>query len=123
MWRVIESVVPMLDSDALLPNERFELLSRLAQAKGSTDLYEKAFSAAGSLEGDERLQSMMKLLDDIDYEIESTNAGIGVEDEPDEEEVDAADTVNDGDREQPSQTQLPPQPPAPTNSELGSPVA
>ena len=68
---ILDSIVPLMDSDSLQPLDRFRLLSRLAQAQGKPELYEKAFAAAGHLEGDQRLESFMSLLDDVDYEIDS----------------------------------------------------
>jgi hypothetical protein len=68
---ILDSIVPLMDSDALQPLDRFKLLSRLAQAQGKPEFYEKAFEAASRLEGDVRLQSFMSLLDDVDYEIDT----------------------------------------------------
>lgn len=68
---IIESIVPLLDSDTLQPLERFNLLSRLAQAQGKVELYEKAFNVAQSLDVNDRLQPFMSLLDDVDYEIDA----------------------------------------------------
>ena len=68
---ILDSIVPLMDSDSLQPMDRFRLLSRLAQAQGKPELYEKAFAAAGRLEGDQKLESYMSLLDDVDYEIDS----------------------------------------------------
>lgn len=68
---ILDSIVPLMDSDSLQPMDRFRLLSRLAQAQGKPELYEKAFAAASKLEGDQKLESYMSLLDDVDYEIDS----------------------------------------------------
>lgn len=68
---ILDSIVPLMDSDSLQPMDRFRLLSRLAQAQGKPELYEKAFAAANKLEGDQKLESYMSLLDDVDYEIDS----------------------------------------------------
>lgn len=68
---ILDSIVPLMDSDSLQPMDRFRLLSRLAQAQGRPELYEKAFAAASKLDGDQKLESYMSLLDDVDYEIDS----------------------------------------------------
>lgn len=72
---IIDNIVPLLDSESLEPLERFKLLSRLAQAQGKATLYEKAFNVASSLGEEERLQSYMTLLDDVDYEIDNAASG------------------------------------------------
>lgn len=89
---ILDSIVPLMDSGSLQPLDRFRLLSRLAQAQGRPEFYEKAFEAASRLEGDDRLQSYMSLLDDVDYEI---------------------DTAVGGEAEATQQPQLPPEQPAP----------
>ncbi|HEU4715427.1 MAG TPA: hypothetical protein VFS14_01200 [Candidatus Saccharimonadales bacterium] len=68
---ILDNLVPLMDSNSLEPMDRFRLLSRLAQAQGKPEFYEKAFEAASRLEGDDKLQSYMSLLDDVDYEIDT----------------------------------------------------
>jgi predicted component of type VI protein secretion system len=70
---ILESIVPLMDSETLEPQERFTLLSQLAQAQGTVEMYEKAFRAAQALEQDDKLKSFMSLLDDVDYEIETVS--------------------------------------------------
>jgi len=72
---ILDSIVPLMDSESLQPMDRFRLLSRLAQAQGRPEFYEKAFEAASRLEGDDKLQSYMSLLDDVDYEIDTAVSG------------------------------------------------
>lgn len=72
---ILDNLVPLMDSNSLEPMDRFRLLSRLAQAQGKPEFYEKAFEAASRLEGDDKLQSYMSLLDDVDYEIDTAVSG------------------------------------------------
>lgn len=71
---ILENIVPLLDNESLEPSERFTLFSRLAQAQGSIEYYQKAFDAARALGEEDKLQSFMALLDDVDFEIDNSNS-------------------------------------------------
>jgi hypothetical protein len=71
---ILENIVPLLDNDSLEPSERFTLYSRLAQAQGSIEYYQKAFDAARALGEEDKLQSFMALLDEVDFEIDNSNS-------------------------------------------------
>jgi hypothetical protein len=77
--RIVEQIIPMLDSKDLSPSDRFELASQLAQVRGSFDLYEKAFNAAQELGSDTKLNALMDLLGDVDIEIQDRNEGDDVD--------------------------------------------
>lgn len=69
---ILKDMIPLLDNPSLDPTERFTLFSRLAQAQGSVEYYKKAYEAALALGDDIKLQSFMRLLDDIDFEIDNS---------------------------------------------------
>jgi hypothetical protein len=71
---ILENIIPLLDNNSLEPSERFTLFSRLAQAQGSIEYYQKAFDAARALSEEDKLQSFMTLLDDVDFEIDNSNS-------------------------------------------------
>jgi hypothetical protein len=72
---VFEGIMPLLDQSDIDPSERFELYSRLAQSRGTLDLYEKAFRAAQALEqGSDKLRAYLDLLADIDEELQSDSS-------------------------------------------------
>lgn len=68
--QILEQAIPLLETADISPEDKFRLSIQVAQAKGSVDLYHKAFQAAqGVAEGGERLQAYLELLDDIDFVI------------------------------------------------------
>jgi len=69
--QIFEQLVPLLDSEGIDPNERFQLSLRVAQLKGDLHLYEKAFHAAQAMGGNsDKLQAYLDLLGDVDMEIQ-----------------------------------------------------
>ena len=64
--KIIQSVVPLADTGTLDPQDRFELLIRLAEVQPSVDLYEKAFQLALEFEDENKLDALMTLLGDVD---------------------------------------------------------
>ena len=68
--QVFEQILPLLDSDEIPAEDRFELSLQAAQLRGTLDLYQKAFKAAQSLETSRKMSAFMDLLGDIDAEIQ-----------------------------------------------------
>ena len=67
---IIQSITPLMDDASMDPSERFSILSRLAQTQGSLEYYQKAFDVAQQLDQEEKLRSLLSLLNDVDFEID-----------------------------------------------------
>ena len=68
---IIEKITPLLDGENLAPEDRFSLIIRLAQTQGSYELYEKAYKIADRIESEDgRLNAYMRLLDDVESELD-----------------------------------------------------
>lgn len=68
---IIEQIIPLLDSDEVGAEDKFELMIQLARVRGTLDLYERAFRAVPKMEAEsDKLRAYMDLLGDIDEEIQ-----------------------------------------------------
>lgn len=67
--RVLSDVIPLVLDSQEDGSNRFGLLLRIIQAgNASSDIYDKAYEAAKSIEDkDEQLNSLLSLLDEIDF--------------------------------------------------------
>ena len=68
--QILDQAVPLLDEADMPLEDRFHLSLQAAQARSSLELYEKAFSLAGQLEGRGKLDAYLDLLSDVDFMIE-----------------------------------------------------
>lgn len=92
--QILGDIVPLvLDStdDGL---DRFSLLLRIIQAgNASGEVYRRAYESAKKIEAtDDRLEALMSLLDEVDFD---TNRSIGSQDAIEENGSSQQDTVND----------------------------
>lgn len=69
--KVLEDVMPLVVDNAQNGADRFSLLLRVIQAgNASNELYMRAYESAKSIEdGNDRLESLLALLDEIDFDI------------------------------------------------------
>ena len=67
---ILEQTMPLLNTDDIPADERFRLMLQLAQSKGTTEVYKKAFEIAEKLEGDAKLDAYLELMASIDATVE-----------------------------------------------------
>lgn len=70
--QILEQTIPLLDTDSISADERFRLLLQLAQARGSYELYAKAFAIAQDMEGEDKLEAYLELLAQVDSKIQDS---------------------------------------------------
>ena len=90
--RIIDDVVPLAVDNVGDSPDRFELLLRLIQAGNtSSAVYQKAYDAAKTIEDkDDKLNALMALVDEIDFELQAEDAPAPSESEPDTQPTDPA---------------------------------
>lgn len=71
--RILEDVVPLAVDSVDNSPDRFELLLRIVQSgNASANVYQKAYDTARAIEDkDEKLDALMSLVDEIDFELQS----------------------------------------------------
>lgn len=80
---IFNDVLPLIDSGSLEAGERYDLYSRLAQSRGKSELYEKAYQAAKEIgDADEKLRAYLDLLGEVDFEIQTKSDEPEVAPEP-----------------------------------------
>lgn len=67
---IVEKVIPLIDSDTLEPQDRFELALQIAEMRGEVDMYHKAYGIAQDItDRDDQLRSYLDLLGSVDAEL------------------------------------------------------
>lgn len=67
---IVEKVIPLIDSDTLEPQDRFELALQIAEMRGEADMYHKAYGIAQDItDRDDQLRSYLDLLSSVDAEL------------------------------------------------------
>jgi len=69
--KILQDIVPLVLDNAQNGADRFDLLLRIIQAgNASGELYSRAYESAKSIEGgDDRLEALLSLLDEIDLDV------------------------------------------------------
>jgi hypothetical protein len=68
--QVLEQIIPLLDNANIPIRDRFTLISQMARAKKSPELYEKAFHIAEGMDNDIKLNAYLDLIAAIDGSIQ-----------------------------------------------------
>lgn|GEM_PF-5940421 len=71
--RVLEQIIPLLDTSDATPDEKFELTLQLAGTKGTPDLYQKAFDIVQNMAQDQKLEAYTALLEHIESAVQGND--------------------------------------------------
>lgn len=96
--KIIDQMIPLLDSDTLAADDRFSLLSQVARLRGSLDLYERAFKATDALDADRKVRALLDLLSDVDIEIQDRNSAAEASQSRTQENAHKADEANESEQ-------------------------
>lgn len=94
--KILGEVMPLTMESIGNPSDRFSLLIRIIQS-GEADggLYGRAYDAARSIEDNElKINALMMLLDEVDFEIQSFDSGGVVAADSEGVDSEAADSAN-----------------------------
>lgn len=73
--RVLEEIVPLLETSGAPAEERLQVALQIASVTGKTDMYGKAFEIAQSIESEDKLDIYFDLLARIDAAIQNESEG------------------------------------------------
>lgn len=75
--RILEQMLPLLETSSAPAEERFQLAMQLAGTKGTPDFYQKAFDIAQGIEGEGKLNAYFDLLARVDAQLQSSMGDAG----------------------------------------------
>lgn len=82
---ILAQAIPLLDSDSVPPEDRFQLSMQMAEMQGTPEALARAFKVATQLNDTDKMGALLRLLGEVDYALQLNTPGETTEESASEE--------------------------------------